>query len=643
MKIKIRTNKVLATILLGAGISGLVLMGCSNNSSKTSDSEQQAQEQEQQNSNFIFEDQHIVSAADPNLCVDIKSETEEIVLASCDIKQPSQKWNYHETNNWLVNTESNLCITKSQSEMKLKACEEATNQQWTYEDGVFAQNGYAFDVNMTEQTIILWQTHGFVNQQWVIPSIATSEIDKNYASKFPMPTWNVDAYTTEQAIDIINRLTPIDQELPFTRDVVAFPGEVPLHAEITSKDVGFNRLFTKDQTKGITQRQHWISTGTYAPAGQTIEIEILNQQIVENLFAIINVHTDILRLDSANTSSTKKIERFPSLSTKIKLNQGLNKVRSQYGGQVIIASEKSEDLDVKIKISNVVETVHFKLGSDTNNDWPAIKEKTAPWGVLEGDHVFLDMSKSELQKIDDPVQLLETFDKTVELIRDLAGFEVGVEGVHKMPTLKERFVSDIQITAGFAHAGYPIMTSPGWKLYSLDTAQNNGWGNWHETGHNYQQFCLWSSAFGTESTVNLFSLYVQEAMNQEPRIQQEQRYTKAINKLKDGFEFSNDSDVWDKLVFLMQIKHGIPDKGWDLFRQLNRRFRELDALERDRICLSDDASFNATFKLLSEISGYDLTQHFKTWGVKLSEESYQYVAELALPYPNTDLSKVNPE
>ncbi|GGD69779.1 M60 family metallopeptidase [Lacimicrobium alkaliphilum] len=590
---------------------------------------------------LVFENQLLVSAVDPNLCIG-SANNEDVALVDCNNSDSSQRWSYNKSASALSHVQSDKCIARSNSQLVLQECDDSAPQAWSFSDNIFSQNGASFDINVSQMTLIVYQTHGGANQQWIVPSLARESISEDYVSEFPFPSWDTNTYETEQAMDVINRRTPIEEDLPFPRDVSEFPGEVGDSQARVSKQITFNRYFHEDPTLDTLKRKHWISTGTYAPAGEIIEIDVTAEHDVEELFAIINVHTDVLALSSANVTSSELVKRYPGVSKKVRLQNGNNKLRSQYGGQIVIASERSEDVDVTLSIANAVETTHFKLGRDKYVDWLAMREKSAPWGVLEGEHVYLDLSKEELQKIEDPEELLKTFDHTVELVRDLAGFEEGATGVHKMPTLKERFVSDVQITAGFAHAGYPVMTGPGWNLFSVDTAKNNGWGNWHETGHNYQQFCLWSRPFGTESSVNLFSLYVQETIGQTSRIIEENRYASAISRLNDNFSFATDANVWDKLVFLMQIKHALTDTGWDMFRQLNRRFRELDTQQQQAICATDQASFDKTFELLSEITGYDLTQHFQTWGVDVSEQSYKKVADMALPQPPIDISSVNP-
>ena len=158
------------------------------------------------------------------------------------------------------------------------------------------------------------------------------------------------------------------------------------------------------------------------------------------------------------------------------------------------------------------------------------------------------------------------------------------------------------------------------------------------------RFCLWSQDFGIESTVNLFSLYVEKAFTGGSRIINEKRYTNAIAKLEsiNDFSFERDADVWDKLVFFMQIIHAYPDKGFDIIRQLNRRYREMTTDQQVYVCNVFQASYNKTYELLSDIIGEDIGNHFRKWGVPIEAETYQQVSQ-RYPAQSVDISAINPE
>ena len=81
----------------------------------------------------------------------------------------------------------------------------------------------------------------------------------------------------------------------------------------------------------------------------------------------------------------------------------------------------------------------------------------------------------------------------------------------------ERYVADEQISAGYMHAGYPIMTHLDAAPRFVDLANlstKGDWGMFHEMGHNHQHRD-WTFGGTTEVTCNLFSLYCMETCSSE--------------------------------------------------------------------------------------------------------------------------------
>ncbi|REL27333.1 hypothetical protein DXX93_12670 [Thalassotalea euphylliae] len=608
-----------------------------------------------------FDNQLIASAANAELC--ITQQSNQASLSNCSHSAKAQRWRYQPETQQVINCESSQCLASLGINLIMEDCRDETRQQWHYANDQFTQSGFAIDFDQHNTAVILYPSHSQLNQQWVVPSIVQRYISANDqgAAQYPIALdggQNL-AIKLESFKDALNRLTPLDKPLPYPRDVSQFPGEIESNTRRIDKVITIDREYFEPRHSGWPESQHWVSTGLYAGAGDVVEIVLptgssdqanqptanLSSTNQQGLFALVNVHTDKLSASSHNVASAFQLNRYGNVTQRIALAPGVNRLRSQYGGQIIIESRVSLAAQVAIEFRNVVAAPHFKLGRDSLEDWPSIAQQAAPWGVLEGKNVLLDISKQHLQTIADPVALLTTFDRVVELIRDLAGFEPdSTFGPHRPSTLKQRIVADEQISVGFAHAGYPIMTSPGWQLHELDAVALNGWGNWHEIGHNHQQFCLWSQDFGIESTVNLFSLYVEKAFTGGSRIIHEKRYTNAIGKLQSisDFSFERDADVWDKLVFFMQIVHAYPDKGFDIIRQLNRRYREMTPDQQTYVCNVFQASYNKTYELLSDIIGEDIGRHFSQWGVPIDAETYQQVSQRH-PAQSVDISAINPE
>lgn len=158
-----------------------------------------------------------------------------------------------------------------------------------------------------------------------------------------------------------------------------------------------------------------------------------------------------------------------------------------------------------------------------------------------------------------------------------------------LPARRERFAPDTQISAGYMHSGYPIMTwmdvvttKPGRALPPIldieDRKKNGAWGYFHELGHNRQRG--WWTLNGTvEVTCNLFSLYTHETVCgvtpwKHPWLANQKKSAKPY--LKKGAPF----DEWRRkpglaLIAYAQIQHAF---GWAPFQQV---FKEMEALMDD--------------------------------------------------------------
>ena len=640
MFVSSRLSVVLSLILIG----GLSACGGGDSSSNQQDDNPTLSD----NSGIVaqFVDQPLVSVIYPELC--IANSTDNIpVLETCDLTNDRHLWTYNGQNQ-VVNAETGLCFVNYQNLwLNLGYCQDSAAQYWTLEEQQFTQRGYSIDVNTDNLDLLVYSQHGGINQRWVIPTVAHDELAASdlLSVTYPIDISNTNELEAEMYIDILNRLTPIDTDYPYFRDISSYPGDVGPNQNRVTKKIEIVRTHYDLYDFDVPIRKFWTDTGIYLPANEVQRIDISSDfDSVEGLYAIINLHTDVLDRYSYNVELDGVLKRFGNVTTRIPLNKGVNYVRSQYGGSLVIESDINDGDTIEAEIFDAVEGIYFKLGEHNLEQWRAMLEKDVPWGTLEGNKIVLNIQKDHLTQIENPETLLKLFDDGADWIHDLAGLEDQPDNdVHRKPTVKDRFVEDEQIWAGFAHAGYPIMTSPGWNLYDADFVKTQGWGNWHEIGHNYQMGCLWSDPFGVESSVNTFTMYVEEKLGNSSRLVREQRYSAAIAKLNDDFDFENDAGVWDKLVFLMQLKHAFPDVGWDLYRQLNRQYRELPTSEIEFICNSNFNSYGKTYELMSKITGHDLAQHFTRWGIQLDQHYLDEVRLLNLPQPSINISEINPE
>ena len=577
------------------------------------------------------------------------------VMTYCDPSDDTQLWSLT-VNNVLVNKLNNLCLTREDwFDLTLGRCNGDENQLWNYDGLTFSQDGAELDGNSSDGNLITWAIEaGALHHQWVIPSEALVKINNGSgeAITYPISIEDKDKFEIEIIKDIINRSTSLSESLPVARDISAFPGNVGESEGKVSQTITLDRNFYEPAHPGWQKRKHWQSTGLYAKAGDIITINVKSEDVeaIKDLSVIINVHSDKLSLGKYNAST--QLLRFPNVHLNKPLTAGINEVRSQYGGLIVIDSgDVTVDAMFDIEISNAVQAPYYKLGETTEQQWQAMKALDVPWGVFESDSVTVNMSKTDILKIEDPAALMTFYEQGRHDVHETSGFEAdATTGPHRAPTLRSRIVDDIQISVGFAHAGYPIMASPGWDSYNINNQADGSWGTWHEIGHNYQQKCFWM-VYGVEVTTNIPPLFIQEKNDITSRLIKEKRYTNAINALnRKGGSYSDFSEVTDAfigLIFLAQISDAFEgegdNQGLNIFRQLNRKYREFDAETQQAICDSDQKSFDTSYELLSEITGHDLTEHFTTWGVPLSEESLTRVTEMNLPQPAVNISFINKE
>ena len=120
--------------------------------------------------------------------------------------------------------------------------------------------------------------------------------------------------------------------------------------------------------------------------------------------------------------------------------------------------------------------------------------------------VIVSVPSSVIRDLDDPEPVLKIWDEVLDAAADLA----CRPRVRERP---ERYVADVQISAGYMHSGYPIMThlDAAKAMVSAEMMRKGQWGLFHELGHNHQDG-MWTFGGTGEVTCNLFSLYILETV-----------------------------------------------------------------------------------------------------------------------------------
>lgn len=354
----------------------------------------------------------------------------------------------------------------------------------------------------------------------------------------------------------------------------------------------------------------WISTGLYVPAGEPVRLELPAGAIAGDLRAQIGTHTDQLW-------HLEEWKRYPEIVTQFHLTNASATIASPFGGLLYLQRRGSNLPAVAhLTIHGALEAPWYRRGETSTDEWRRRRNAPAPWGELAGYRLILTLPSDRLRRIEDPAPILETWDRVLDACAELAARP-------RERSRLERIVPDVQISAGYMHSGYPIMT----HADQYDVLTDHGailrgtWGLFHEIGHNHQE-PDWTFAGTGEVTVNLFTLYVLETVCGQPPFTGHPEVTPEAQRrlwqryVAGGRKFED----WKQQPFLalgmyMQLRAAF---GWEPFRHVFAEYRALPPADRPR---SDDERRDQWLIRFSRAVGRNLRPFFHTWGVPTSDRA----------------------
>ncbi len=350
--------------------------------------------------------------------------------------------------------------------------------------------------------------------------------------------------------------------------------------------------------------QGWQSTGLYLCPGEVMQLRVVGA--LQGWSVQIGCHKDKLW-------HKDKWTRWPDVTHRIALQDEIE-IATPWGGLVYFEAGNGAT-DTVVELSGCIEAPLF----DVNNtaDWLAERNNPAPWAEIKGHHMILTVPSVAVRDLENPEDVAKFWDTVVRSHCELAGVEV--------PKRPERFVADRQISAGYMHSGYPIMTgvdvaTP--KKSELarvvdvkDLKKRGSWGHFHELGHNRQRG--WWTFSGTgEVTCNLFSLHAGEVLCgiepwENPWLQGQ--FAKAKKYLEDGANFA----AWQKnpgvaLVSYAQLQR---EFGWEPMTQVFTAYEAMAAHERPK---DNQAKMDEWVRRMSFATNRDLRPFYQSWGMPLS-------------------------
>ncbi len=353
----------------------------------------------------------------------------------------------------------------------------------------------------------------------------------------------------------------------------------------------------------------WVSVGAYANPNEEVTVDVPASIADRGLAVQIGVHSD-------STWHVNKWTRYPELIVSATIKSTKTKLTSPFGGIIVIRVPRRMQGSADVTITGATISPRFVLGETTNEQWQAQLKSQTPWSELQGKHLILSVPTTEARKVADPKKLMELWDKTLELYSDL-------DGAPDKPR-PERIVPDREISAGYMHSGYPIMT---WMDKSVPLSLNydelvttGTWGHWHELGHNRQK-PTWTFAGTGEVTNNIFTLlgmtHIAKATLFE-RVQSSKKETDAF------FAAGAPHEQWQSKPFVALTMYAelIDAFGWDSLKKVFRTYLDEPKLPNDQ------AKRDQWMIRYSKVVGRNLVPFFTEWGFPLSDSAKESVKSM---------------
>ena len=378
----------------------------------------------------------------------------------------------------------------------------------------------------------------------------------------------------------------------------------------------------------------WHGLGLYAAPGAKITVTVDEADVPLNLVVQIGCHTDGLW-------HRDRWDRLPEIVRRFPIEGPKTVAANAVGGLVYIdvPGRVSSPRSVRVSIAGAIPAPLFQLGQTTKDEWrKSIRNRPAPWAELAGKRVIFSVPTSLIRQLDDPEPLMAWWDSVVES-------QVGFARTSDMRR-PERIVTDRQISAGYMHSGYPIMTPIDESATTaLDLAKlkaEGTWGHLHELGHNFQDGA-WTFDGAGEVTNNLLVIHTFDTLLNLPHdaghgaIRGKAMRTERIRKhIGDGASF----ETWkrDPFLALMMYIQLYEAFGWEPFDRVFADYAKLDRGERPR---DDDAKRDQWLIRMSKATDRNLGPFFQLWGVPTSQAARDEVKDLPpwMPEELADLAK----
>lgn len=369
-----------------------------------------------------------------------------------------------------------------------------------------------------------------------------------------------------------------------------------------------------------------LSTGLYARPGEEIAIQILTEIETElNLEVQIGAHSD-------NIEHLASWKRCPHLVFRNRIDGNLTTIANPFGGPIYINLNGYRKNLVKLSVLGGIFSPSYFMGDTLLSQWRnEIRKRPAPWGELVGENVIILANRSYMLQLNDPEAVIDFWNRVLNAISDLAA-------ITRENMRPERLVTDVQISVGHMHAGYPIMYDRIFQNLPLNVSIARQypqwlWGFFHEIGHNYQK-ADWTFSYAVEVTCNLFTLYVMNNVlfiptsESHPELSDDNVKRSLTQYIESGTPFAQwKYDSFLALITYIQLQEAF---GWSSYRRVFANYAELADNERPH---TDQEKLDLWMTMFSRVVGENLAPFFISWGFPISSKAVADISYL----PSTTL------
>ncbi|MCL6266907.1 M60 family metallopeptidase [Flagellimonas myxillae] len=296
------------------------------------------------------------------------------------------------------------------------------------------------------------------------------------------------------------------------------------------------------------------------------------------------------------------------------------------------------DSKAMITITGGKKIPFFKLGETTNTVFVDMLDSCDDCqdAQLFGNKSIVVASVANMKKYknQDWMALVEAIDKIAEIHADIDGLDASAP-VH-VPNrnrylLTESDDPEFWMAATWYRTFYNQDAAIDFVL-DINKLKNDGWGPWHELGHQHQLGNLtWDQV--VEVTVNIYSLAAERHFGHESRLQRDNVWASVddyFNLPLEQRDYNGNVGLFVRLALYQQLWLQYGD---DFFKNLHKNTRE------ERAVLAGNEEKMAYFMLkASEVSGNNLKDFFQQWGFVLEDAHFDALDALGLPQPTLDLT-----